>query len=79
LESPPPFAEATAMYLSENKAKWMALAVLCPLNVRAQFFDMWANKTLSDYDVALELRIPEAVVPAVMGDNFLRYVALLTK
>ena len=48
----------------------MALAVLCPKPLRDRFRADWQNKVLSDYEVALEFRIPEAAVRTVMGDYF---------
>lgn len=72
LETPPPADRASPMFQSENKTKWMALAVLCPLPLRERFLEEYKKepRTLSDYEIALELRIPQAVVPAIMGDNF---------
>lgn len=78
LESPPLSADASPMFLSEQKTKWMALAVLCPLPFRDYFLPLWENGDLSTYDVALALRIPEVAVPSIMGEYFPEVVGELT-
>jgi hypothetical protein len=56
------------MFSSEMDAEWMALLVLCPVRLRNKWRQQWINKTISDYDVALALRIPEIFARPVMGD-----------
>lgn len=70
LASPPLPGDASPMYRSENKTKWMALAALCPLPFRDYYKPMWNREEMSDYDVALELRIPEGLIKTVMADYF---------
>jgi hypothetical protein len=68
LETPLPSDKQSPMYKSENQAMWMALAVLCPRPVFEHFkpkFD-----ALSPYEIALDLRIPEALISAVMSEHF---------
>jgi hypothetical protein len=79
LESPPLPTDMSPMNLSENRTKWMALAVLCPMPVREHFRSSWQAERLSDYDVALELRIPELAIKTIMSDYFVRVVDQLTK
>ena len=78
LESPPLPEKASPMFYSEIKTKWMALAILCPLPLRDEFKGRWRDD-LSDYDVALELRVPEACVPTIMGETFPEIVQFLTE
>ncbi len=68
LASPPLLSDASPMYLSENRTKWMALAILCPLPLREHYRGRWLDGEMSDYDVALELRIPEGLVKTVMAE-----------
>lgn len=80
LESPPLLEQASEMYFSENRTKWKALAVLCPLPVRDSILKRREAGALpADYDVALELRIPEVVVTTILGDDFVKVVEFLTK
>jgi hypothetical protein len=66
------------MYKSENKTKWMALAVLCPLPVRQHYLDRRAAGEMTDsYELALELRIPEICIPTVLSDDFPAVVGFL--
>jgi len=55
---------------AENRAYWMAIAALCPLSLVDIFRDKWESKNMSDYDIALKFRIPEAYVPLVMSENY---------
>lgn len=71
LESPPLAEQASEVYLSENRTKWKALAILCPLPVRDHVLARRLAGELSDeYDIALELRLPEAVVPTILSARF---------
>ena len=71
--------DASPMYISENKTKWMALAILCPLPFREFYKPLWDCQEMSDYDVALELRIPEVLIKAVMTDYFGKMISSLTE
>ena len=79
LESPPPYAEASEMYKSETNTQWMALGVLCPIPLRERYRAEWAAKKITDYDVALQLRIPEAVVQSLMSPYFEAFIGSLVK
>jgi hypothetical protein len=63
---------------SEYTAFWRALAVLCPLSVRESYVRHYSLGKISNYDIALELKIPEQYVPTLMGQNFERMVRSLT-
>lgn len=69
LELPPPPEQASPMYVSENRTKWMALCVLAPRPARAWAIEQLAAG-LSPYDVALALRIPEDLIPALVGGRY---------
>jgi len=79
LASPPLPEDASPMYISENKTKWMALAILCPLPFRDYYKLVWESGKMSDYDVALELRIPEGLITVVMADYFAGIINRLTE
>lgn len=69
LEVPPPADQASPMYVSENRTKWMALAVLAPRPLRAWAIEQQAQG-LSDYDIALALRIPEGLIGSLLGARY---------
>lgn len=78
LSSHPLTKEASEPFKSENKTKWMALAILCPLSVRELYKKKIQSGEMSNYDVALDLRMPELLVPIVMDNRFVHVVKLLT-
>jgi hypothetical protein len=69
-ETPPRKDDMSPMYTSEFDTQWMAVAVLCPQRLRDKYRPLWLDKTMSDYDVALALRIPEAAIKSLMGAYF---------
>ncbi len=70
LENPPPAEKSSEMYKSESKAMWMALAILCPGTVYNARKPVWEGEKFSNYAIALELRIPEHYVDALLSDTF---------
>jgi hypothetical protein len=60
-------------YLSENRAKWLALLVLCPKEQRDSMMARKAEEGLTDYDVALHFRIPESIVPSLFSSYYDTY------
>lgn len=70
LESLPRSDDFSEMLESEYDAEWMALLVLCPKPTRDQLKTRWLAKELTDLDVALEIRVPEAVVSSLMSDYY---------
>lgn len=79
IETPLPRDEASPMYDTESRTLWMAIAVLCPSDLREQFKPKWDGKQLSDYEVALELRIPEVLIKTIMGSQYDRMIPFLTE
>jgi hypothetical protein len=78
LEATPLREEASEMFYSENRTKWKALAVLCPMSVRDHILARRLAGDLPDtYDVALELRLPEDFVPTILSDKFPQVVDIL--
>ncbi len=71
--------DASPMFLSELWAEWKALIVLCPQRLREKYIAGWQNKTLSDFDIALKLKIPETVVSAAMGGYYLNALVRLVE
>lgn len=59
--------EPSESYLSENQAKWLALLILCPKVQRDAMKSRAALEGLTDYDVALSLRIPEVIVTSLFS------------
>ena len=78
ISSLPLFKHASDIFKSEIRAKWMALAILCPLQLRSHYKEKIDKGEMSNYDVALALRIPELVIPAIMYDSFSDVVEILT-
>jgi hypothetical protein len=70
IESPFPSDKQSEMFKSETKTMWMALAVLCPLPVRELLRPFWENGSKSDYEIALELRIPEELIHTIKADTY---------
>jgi hypothetical protein len=77
IESPLPSDQQSPMYKTETRTKWMALAILCPLPLREHFQPMWLDGTLSEYEIALELRIPEVLIPMIMAESYPAIVSSL--
>lgn len=72
-----PLPVPTPPMQSEVKTMWMALACLCPRPVRERFYPVWRDKEESDYEIALKLRIPEVLIPAIMSDAYEEILATL--
>lgn len=70
IETPLPTQLASQMYLSEDRTKWMAILALCPGPVRDKFKPEWEAGTLSDYEVALELQLPEILISTIMSERY---------
>jgi hypothetical protein len=79
IETPLPAGEASPMYDTETRTLWMAIAILCPASVRERFKPDWDAKKLSDYEIALELRVPEILIKTIMGPLYDRMIPFLTE
>lgn len=79
LQNRPLEADMSEMFKSELNAEWMALVVLCPERLREALRPRWEKKELVDYDVALQLRIPEIFVRGLMGPSYQLAKNALTK
>ena len=55
---------------AEISAWWKALAVLCPERVRQDLLKEKELGHITDYGVALRLRIPEFYVPYLLSKDF---------
>jgi hypothetical protein len=66
----PMAGDISPMFNSELRAEWMALLILCPKHLRDVVRPQWADKTLSNYDVALKFKIPEDVIESLMSDYY---------
>ena len=78
-EAPLPVDRSSPMYKTETRTIWEALAILCPEPVRDRLHPRWESGELSDYAVALELRIPEALIKSLMAPRFAEILATLRK
>lgn len=65
--------DPSPQYLSENQAKWKALLILCPKKQRDEMKAKAAAEGLSNYDVSLHFRIPEAIVVSLFSDYYDQY------
>jgi hypothetical protein len=75
LELRPP--DPSQMLNSENRAVWRAMAALAPASLVVPHEEDYKAGNISDYDVALSLRIPKFYVPHIMDETFPRIVGLL--
>lgn len=55
---------------SENRCHWMALALFCPEDERQDLLQKRDKKEITDYEIALRLRIPELYVRNLFRPNF---------
>lgn len=62
--------DASALVVSEFRAEWMALLILCPRVARDSFKADYSAERISPYEIALRFRIPEACVASLMGDYY---------
>jgi hypothetical protein len=69
-ESLPLKEDLSPMFSSELEAGWRALAILCPERLRAKYLAQWRDKSMTDYEAALALRVPEAVIKSLMSDYY---------
>ncbi|KZX86653.1 hypothetical protein A3726_10210 [Erythrobacter sp. HI0037] len=77
IEAPLPNDASSPMYKSEVRTLWMAVAILCPQTLRDHFKQQLDAKELSPYEVALNLRIPEALVRTIMGESYDKMIPFL--
>ena len=63
---------------SEAKCFWMALGVMCPEAQRLEYVRKKRANETDDYAIALELRLPEAYVPRLFEQRYLRNIQTLT-
>ncbi|WP_412562231.1 hypothetical protein [Thalassobius sp. MITS945101] len=57
-------------FLSEAKAVWAALALLCPEEQRLTFEKERNAVMIDDYEIALRLRIPQIHVPKLFSPSY---------
>lgn len=69
-ESKPLAQDMSPMFSSEGEAGWRALAVLCPMRLRNKYLQSWRDKTMTEYEIALALRVPEPVIKSLMSEYF---------
>jgi len=62
----------SAQWQSDARAVWRALALFCTEDNRKVFAAQRRAVMISDYDIALRLKIPEFHVPKLMSTNYLR-------
>lgn len=77
LENNPIAVDSSPMFDSERNAEWMALLVLFPQRLRDHFIPQHEGG-MSDYEIALRVRIPEIYIKTVMSDRYARSLEVLT-
>jgi len=77
IETPLPNDQSSPMYKTESRTLWMAIAVLCPETLRTHFKERWEVKNMTAYEIALELRVPEVIITAIMGSSYDRIIPFL--
>lgn len=65
-----PLKERSKAYVSENDAKWMALICLCPKPHRDRYRALVQNGDISQYEMAVDFRIPEALIRFVISEEY---------
>jgi len=69
----------SAQTQSEILAMWMAIGVFCPEDLRKQLATDRAKGHITDYGIALQLRMPQRHVPALFGPQYLKTMDSLLK
>lgn len=59
---------------SDYNGFWMALACLCPEKTRLEMQDKRNKNQVTDYDIAVSLKIPELYVQRLFEDRYTRIV-----
>lgn len=68
--SPRMAEDASPMYQSELRAQWKAMFCLAPKPVRDEMCSGIRDGSLTHYNVASLLKIPEATVPGLLSDYY---------
>ncbi len=79
IETPLPNDQSSPMYKTEVRTLWMAVAVLCPEKLRNHFKEKCDVDEMSTYEIALALRIPEAVVRPIMSESYDKMIPFLNE
>lgn len=74
--SPATFDQVTPQFNADNRAIWMALGCLCPERKRLEYMEK--RGIMDNYQVALELKIPEQYVPLLWLPQFPEHMKALT-
>ena len=69
-----PTQEICSQTQSDFRGFWMALACLCPENIRLELEGKRNAKEVTDYEIALTLKLPEVYVPRLFEDRFPRII-----
>lgn len=70
IEAEPLPGDASAMYLADEAAVWMAILALIPPPLRAAAHGAWADKTVTTAELAWRWRVPEIVAARAMGSYY---------
>ncbi|MBG6178548.1 hypothetical protein IWQ55_006406 [Labrenzia sp. EL_208] len=60
----------TGAFNTELDSRWMAAIILCPKHLRDQYVEEFKSGDLQPFEIAEAFRIPEWVVPILMGDYY---------
>jgi hypothetical protein len=75
--SGPSSPNRSPQFVSEVKAFWMALGVLCPESTRLQLEEDRRDGKIDDYSIALRFLIPEQYVPRIFQADYLGIIEVL--
>jgi hypothetical protein len=74
-----PTVEKPPQAVAEAKAFWMALACLCPEKDRVEYKAQIEKGHMDNYAVALQLRIPEQWVTALLHPEYTRALEFILR
>jgi hypothetical protein len=69
-DSPPLSADSSPMYQSELRAQWMAISCLVPARLKQFYTEKLLTGAMSDYEIALKLKIPQDFVPSFVNPYY---------
>ena len=70
IQNQPLASQRSDSFNSELNTRWMAAIILCPKHLRDQFLQDYQDRNLQPFEVAEIFRVPEWIIPSVMGDYY---------
>lgn len=69
-----PSSDTSRQMLSEYDCFWMALAAICREDQRLEFAEARLRNEISNYEIALQLKIPEQYVPRLFEPRYRKII-----